>query len=210
MPSKAARCSKSRLHLIPRHLRKEFEKMLGVHIEGDLCPVCRYKLQQEYAGKYEEFPGLHHGIFQARPRRHRRGAAGRSQQPGHLGADRQRRYFQARSLFRRRSAGFGIERRAQRRQPRPGRVHRSLQKRDRIPPLHDHRDPGKSRAGARAARLGLRRHGHRRPFQRSRMAEVQGRPYQRSDSRPHRRGARAVQPTPVRRSENLSKDHPQL
>ena len=44
------------LHLIPRHLRKEFEKMLGVHIEGDLCPVCRYKLIQEYAGKYEEFP----------------------------------------------------------------------------------------------------------------------------------------------------------
>src|ERR671910_1906111 len=44
------------LHLIPRHLRKEFEKMLGVHIEGDLCPVCRYKLIQEYAGKYEEVP----------------------------------------------------------------------------------------------------------------------------------------------------------
>src|SRR6476469_1015183 len=44
------------LHLIPRHLRKEFEKMLGVHIEGDLCPVCRYKLVHEYAGKYEEFP----------------------------------------------------------------------------------------------------------------------------------------------------------
>ena len=48
------------LHLIPRHLRKEFEKMLGVHIEGDLCPVCRYKLIQEYAGKYEEFPVRHH------------------------------------------------------------------------------------------------------------------------------------------------------
>jgi serine protein kinase len=44
------------LHLIPRHLRKEFEKMLGVHIEGDLCPVCRFKLQHEYGGKYEEFP----------------------------------------------------------------------------------------------------------------------------------------------------------
>ena len=44
------------LHLIPRHLRKEFEKMLGLHIEGDLCPVCRFKLQHEYAGKYEEFP----------------------------------------------------------------------------------------------------------------------------------------------------------
>ncbi|HUF43145.1 MAG TPA: serine protein kinase, partial [Verrucomicrobiae bacterium] len=44
------------LHLIPRHLRKEFEKMLGLHIEGDLCPVCRYRLQHDYAGKYEEFP----------------------------------------------------------------------------------------------------------------------------------------------------------
>src|SRR6187431_441150 len=44
------------LHLIPRHLRKEFEKMLGLHVEGDLCPVCRYKLQNEYNGKYEEFP----------------------------------------------------------------------------------------------------------------------------------------------------------
>jgi len=29
------------LHLVPRHLRKEFEKMIGAHIEGDLCPVCR-------------------------------------------------------------------------------------------------------------------------------------------------------------------------
>ncbi len=36
------------LHLIPRHLRREFEKMLGVHIEGDLCPVCRYRLKEEY------------------------------------------------------------------------------------------------------------------------------------------------------------------
>src|SRR6478735_4332687 len=44
------------LHLIPRHLRKEFEKMLGVHIEGDLCPVCRYRLQNEFGTKYEEVP----------------------------------------------------------------------------------------------------------------------------------------------------------
>ncbi len=44
------------LHLIPRHLRKEFEKMLDVHIEGDLCPVCRYRLKEEFNGKYEEFP----------------------------------------------------------------------------------------------------------------------------------------------------------
>ena len=44
------------LHLIPRHLRKEFEKMLGVHIEGDLCPVCRYRLKEEFQLRYEEFP----------------------------------------------------------------------------------------------------------------------------------------------------------
>ncbi len=44
------------LHLLPRHLRREFEKMLGVHIEGDLCPVCRFRLKEEYQGKYEEVP----------------------------------------------------------------------------------------------------------------------------------------------------------
>jgi serine protein kinase len=44
------------LHLIPRHLRKEFEKMLDVTIEGDLCPVCRYRIKEEFGGRYEDFP----------------------------------------------------------------------------------------------------------------------------------------------------------
>ncbi|MBI2035703.1 MAG: serine protein kinase [Candidatus Liptonbacteria bacterium] len=44
------------LHLIPRHLRKEFDKMLNVRIEGDLCPVCRYRLKEEFGGRFEEFP----------------------------------------------------------------------------------------------------------------------------------------------------------
>lgn len=44
------------LHLIPKHLRKEFEKILGVQIEGDLCPVCRFRLLNEYKGQYENFP----------------------------------------------------------------------------------------------------------------------------------------------------------
>ncbi|MCF0147163.1 MAG: PrkA family serine protein kinase [Clostridium sp.] len=44
------------LHLIPSHLRPEFEKMLGTKIEGDLCPVCRYKLLNDYNGEYENFP----------------------------------------------------------------------------------------------------------------------------------------------------------
>lgn len=44
------------LHLLPRHLRKEFEKMLGAHIEGDLCPICRYRLKEEFDTRYEEVP----------------------------------------------------------------------------------------------------------------------------------------------------------
>ncbi len=44
------------LHLIPSHLRKEFEKMLGVRIEGELCPVCRWRLKEEYQGRYEDVP----------------------------------------------------------------------------------------------------------------------------------------------------------
>jgi serine protein kinase len=44
------------LHLIPRHLRHEFEKMLDVHIEGELCPVCRHRLKVEFQGRYEEVP----------------------------------------------------------------------------------------------------------------------------------------------------------
>jgi serine protein kinase len=44
------------LHLLPRHLRREFEKMLGIKIEGDLCPVCRFRLKDQYDGRYEEVP----------------------------------------------------------------------------------------------------------------------------------------------------------
>jgi len=44
------------LHLIPKHLRPKFEELLGVKIEGDLCPVCRYRLLHEYNGEYERFP----------------------------------------------------------------------------------------------------------------------------------------------------------
>lgn len=44
------------LHLIPKHLRDKVEKMLGVKIEGDLCPACRYRLMNEFHGEYEKFP----------------------------------------------------------------------------------------------------------------------------------------------------------
>jgi serine protein kinase len=43
------------LQLVPRALRPDFEKELGVTIEGDISPVARQKLLAEYDGKYENF-----------------------------------------------------------------------------------------------------------------------------------------------------------
>jgi serine protein kinase len=44
------------LHLIPRSLREEFEKTYKIKIEGDLCPVCRHRLINEFGGDYTKFP----------------------------------------------------------------------------------------------------------------------------------------------------------
>jgi serine protein kinase len=43
------------LQLVPRALRKDIEKELGVSIEGDISPVARQKLLEEYDGKWENF-----------------------------------------------------------------------------------------------------------------------------------------------------------
>lgn len=44
------------LHLIPRSLRDEFAETYGIKIEGDLCPVCRHRLLEEYGGDFTKFP----------------------------------------------------------------------------------------------------------------------------------------------------------
>jgi serine protein kinase len=44
------------LHLIPRSLRDEFKETYGITIEGDLCPVCRHRLLNEYDGDYTAMP----------------------------------------------------------------------------------------------------------------------------------------------------------
>ena len=44
------------LHLVPRSLRDEFEEMYKIKIEGDLCPVCRHRLINEFNGDYTKFP----------------------------------------------------------------------------------------------------------------------------------------------------------
>jgi len=43
------------LQLIPRSLRDSFEKQLGVKIEGDISPIARHKLLNDYSGHYENF-----------------------------------------------------------------------------------------------------------------------------------------------------------
>jgi len=56
------------LHLIPRSLREEFREIYGIRIEGDLCPVCRYKLKEEYDNDYTKVP-ITQSSFSVRGRR---------------------------------------------------------------------------------------------------------------------------------------------
>ena len=56
------------LHLIPRSLREEFQKIYGIKIEGDLCPVCRFNLKEEYNNDYTSVP-ITQSSFSVRGRR---------------------------------------------------------------------------------------------------------------------------------------------
>jgi|TARA_R110000744_G_scaffold327215_1_gene432918 serine protein kinase len=55
-------------HLVPRSLRPEFEKVFGIKVEGDLCPVCRYRLMEEFDGDYLRMPVVE-STFSVRGRR---------------------------------------------------------------------------------------------------------------------------------------------
>ncbi|MEW6171692.1 MAG: protein prkA [Bacillota bacterium] len=44
------------LHLIPRELRGEFRQEYGISIEGELCPLCRLRLETEFNGRIKEVP----------------------------------------------------------------------------------------------------------------------------------------------------------
>jgi serine protein kinase len=43
------------LQLIPRSLREQMKDMLGVDVQGDISPVARHLLFEEYGGEYEKF-----------------------------------------------------------------------------------------------------------------------------------------------------------
>jgi serine protein kinase len=44
------------LHLIPDELRADFKRNFGIYIEGDLCPVCRHRLDHEWEGNVDNVP----------------------------------------------------------------------------------------------------------------------------------------------------------
>lgn len=55
------------LHLIPEDLRSDFRRQFGVFIEGDLCPVCRWRVKNEYDGKIDNVP-IHRVTFSEKNR----------------------------------------------------------------------------------------------------------------------------------------------
>ncbi|MBE0467008.1 MAG: PrkA family serine protein kinase [Candidatus Desulforudis sp.] len=44
------------LHLIPQELREVFAREFNVTVEGELCPVCRLRLEADYGGRIEDVP----------------------------------------------------------------------------------------------------------------------------------------------------------
>ncbi|HTN65669.1 MAG TPA: serine protein kinase, partial [Burkholderiaceae bacterium] len=46
----------SPLHLVPHTLRPSFRETYGVEINGELCPYCRARLEQEHSGDFMQMP----------------------------------------------------------------------------------------------------------------------------------------------------------
>lgn len=55
------------LHLIPPQLRAEIEKHYGIYVEGELCPQCRYSLENTYHGRHEDVL-VHRVVFSEKDR----------------------------------------------------------------------------------------------------------------------------------------------
>jgi serine protein kinase len=46
----------SPLHLIPHTLRPSFRETYGIEVQGEACPYCRARLQDEFHGEFMNFP----------------------------------------------------------------------------------------------------------------------------------------------------------
>ncbi len=54
------------LHLVPEKLRGQAREHTGVAVEGQLCPVCRWRLDHELGGDFLNFPIERIGFSEAR------------------------------------------------------------------------------------------------------------------------------------------------
>src|SRR3989344_2220500 len=44
------------LNLIPHALRREFQEETGIHVEGELCPLCALTLREKHQGDFYRIP----------------------------------------------------------------------------------------------------------------------------------------------------------
>ena len=198
------------LHLLPRHLRKEFEKMLGVHIEGDLCPVCRFRLKEEFGTRYEEFPV----VTREFSKRNRVGIGvvppvdpnnqDTSVLIGSEDISKLDLYSEGDPRVLDLNGALNVGNR--------GMVEFIEVFKNETEYLHAMITATQEKVIPAPGRHGMVYVDtvHRRPLERGRVAEVQGRPHQRGHPRPHRRREGALQPPALRGGEDLPEDHPPL
>ena len=174
------------LHLIPRSLRPEFENLLGVKIEGDLCPVCKCRLEEDSQCRDQvgQFTWENMPVVQIRLSERDRVGIGTFQPSdpknqdiseliGHVDLGKITKFGEAHPL------GIQVRRRDRDREPGSYRVYRNPEMRHQIPLCPDHGGPGAIDQGPRVP-ADLYRYGNPEPHQPDRVRQVQGQQGKRS------------------------------
>ena len=193
------------LHLLPSQLREEFEKMLGTKIEGQLCPICRHRLDHEFDGHYENVP-----VVTVPFSKHRRRGIGvvppvdpnnqdTSVLIGSEDISKLDTYSENDPRVLDLNGAFNVGNR--------GVVEFIEVFKNEVEYLHTMITATQEKFIPAPGRHGtdLCRRGDRGSFERGRVAEVQGRSHQRSDSRSHRRRQGALQHADLGRDQDLSR-----
>ena len=176
-------------------------------LNGLMSPWC-YKRLEAFGGDISQFRVARDPAVAAAPDRDRQDRAGRREQPGHLLAGRQGRHPQARDLRAERSGRLQLFRRPEPRQPGHSRIRRDVQGADQDAASAADGDAGRQLHRHRKYRRDPVHRRHPRPFERIRMAELQGQQEQRSLHRPHLRHQGSLLPARHRRAEDLREADP--
>ena len=116
------------LNLVPHALRQDFQEETGIHIEGELCPLCALTPAGKIPGRHLSGAGEAHLLLGKRALRHRHLCAVGSEIPGHFRTGGQYRSVHHRRLrLRVRPARLSLRWRTQCRQPRPDGIYRNAQ-----------------------------------------------------------------------------------